>query len=480
MADGGEAEAAAPVLAVDLDGTLLRSDMLHETFLSACTRNKAAPLLALGALLKGRTALKQKLAALAEIDPATLPYNRDVLAKIEEWKARGARIVLVTATVQPLAEDVARHLGHFDEVYGSDGRLNLKGQEKAQLLVSRFGERGFAYAGNSADDLPVWEKSSEAIVLGSDKLCARAASLAPKIVRIEAGGNTAAALLRAMRPHQWLKNLLVFIPALAAHRFDAATLMASLQAFIGFCLIASASYLVNDLLDLAADRRHPWKRRRPFAAGDASIGSGILLALVALLSGLGLAASLKPDFLALLAFYFALTLAYSLWLKHFAIVDICVLSGLYSLRIFGGAVMTGIPVSVWLLAFSIFFFLSLAAVKRQAELVASLAEGNGKMWARGYSTADIPLVGSLLVASGMVSVLVVVLYASSPPVRMLYNGPEWLLGVAFVLLYWIARVAMMTHRGQMHDDPVVFAAKDPISYVCMALVAAFLVAGTLF
>lgn len=476
-----EADQTRQVLAVDLDGTLLRSDMLYETFLSACSRNLATPLIALGALVKGKAALKQRLAAMAEIDVATLPYNRAVLDTVKDWKTGGGHVALVTASSQPIADRIASHLGLFDEVHGSDGERNLKAQAKADFLAGRYGERGFAYVGDSAADLPVWQRASEAIVVGTnERLHRQAAGLAPQSARIEIPSTGAMALLRAMRPHQWLKNLLVFIPALAAHRFDMPTILASLQAFVAFCLVASASYIVNDLLDLSADRRHQTKQKRPFASGDASIGMGLILAAAALLSGLGMAAALKLEFFALAGLYFILTLAYSLWLKRVAIVDICVLSGLYAMRMFGGAIMTGIAISVWLLAFSVFFFLSLAAVKRQAELIGGQNRGVTKITARDYAPSDIPLVGNLVVASGMVSVLVIVLYASSAPVKLLYKSPEWLLGVAFVLLYWIARIAMVTHRGWMHDDPVVFAAKDRTSHLCILLVGALLLMGTLF
>ena len=472
----------ARILAVDLDGTLLRSDLLYESFVSACTRNPATPLIAMGALLRGKVALKLRLAELSDIDAATLPYNDSVIAALREWRAGGGRTALVTASAQELAERVAEHLGLFDEVHGSSRAVgNLKGEVKAEFLARRLGERGFAYAGNSSADFPVWRRSAQALaVTGSANFFARVARSAPGAVRIEVPARPAMAVLRALRPHQWLKNLLVFVPALAGHRLDFETLLASVLAFVAFCLVASGSYVVNDLLDLRADRRHPSKRRRPFASGDVPIAWGLAIGPAALAGGLGLAAALNVPFFWLLSLYAVATLAYSLWMKRIVIVDICLLSALYALRIFGGAIMTGISISVWLLAFSIFFFLSLAAVKRQAELIGAAAQGEARANGRGYIPADIPLIGSLVIGSGMVSVLVIVLYASSPVVRMLYRSPEWLLGVAFVVLYWIARTAMITHRGEMHDDPVVFAASDRTSYACMAVILALLLAGTRF
>ena len=283
---------------------------------------------------------------------------------------------------------------------------------------------------------------------------------------------------RVLRPHQWLKNALVFLPLLAAHRFDGKTLFDAGLAFISFSLVASSVYVLNDLVDLEADRAHPRKRHRPFASGAIAISRGPLLVLAPLGAGALVATLLGPWFGLVLVGYYATTLAYSLFLKRYIVIDICVLAGLYTFRIIAGGTATGIEISVWLLAFSVFFFLSLAAVKRQAELVDGAASGNLQAHGRGYITDDLPIVASMAISSGYVSVLVMALYLNSPAVSELYATPAMLWGICLVLLYWLSRMVMVTHRGRMHDDPVVFAVKDRISLICFALVLAIAIAGT--
>jgi 4-hydroxybenzoate polyprenyltransferase len=285
------------------------------------------------------------------------------------------------------------------------------------------------------------------------------------------------AVLQAARPHQWLKNLLVFLPMLAAHRFDAATLGASLLAFVAFSLVASSVYVLNDLLDLAADRAHPRKRGRPFASGRVPLGLATAMLPVLLVAGLAVAATLGATFLGVIAFYWIVTLAYSLLLKRRMVVDICTLAGLYTLRIIAGGVAAGLPPSVWMLAFSIFFFFAIAAVKRQGELIDGAARGELKAWGRGYHVEDVAVVSAMALASGYVSVLVLALYLDSPAVSRLYGRPEALWGICLVLLYWISRLVMVTHRGRMDDDPVVFAVRDPVSRVCLLAIAALALAG---
>lgn len=276
-----------------------------------------------------------------------------------------------------------------------------------------------------------------------------------------------------------MKNILVFVPMLAAHDITGTTFFASLLAFISFSLVASSVYVLNDLLDLDADRAHPRKRLRPFAAGSIPIASGTWMAGGLLGMGGLIAAFLGPAFFAVMAGYYALTTGYSLYLKRRIVVDICVLAGLYTVRIVAGGVANAIPLSVWLLAFSIFFFLSLAAVKRQAELVDNVKQGKLKASGRGYHVDDLPIISMVSIAAGYVAVLVMALYVSSPGVMQLYANPEVLWGVCAVLLYWITRTVMLTHRGWMHDDPVVYAAKDRISQVCFLIILGFVLAGAI-
>lgn len=290
-------------------------------------------------------------------------------------------------------------------------------------------------------------------------------------------GVQVAPLLAALRPHQWLKNLLVFLPMLAAHRLDGETFLRTALAFLAFCLVASSVYVLNDLIDLSADRTHPRKRRRPFASGALPIVAGHWIGPLLLAAGAVIAAVLGGEFVLLLGSYYVVTLAYSLVLKRLLVIDICVLAGLYTLRIMAGAAATGINLSVWILAFSIFFFFSLAAVKRQAELVDSASRGELGASGRGYRVGDLPLISQMATSSGYVSVVIMALYVNSPQIRQLYEKPSALWGICLVLLFWISRMVMVTHRGKMNDDPVVYAAKDPVSLLCVALIVASTVLG---
>ncbi len=467
-------------LVVDLDGTLLRSDMLFESFWSAFGQDWRSPFLSVAALTGGRASLKRHLAVASSVEAATLPYDPGVIAFVQAWRDAGGRTALVTASDQDFAEEIAAHLGLFDEVHGSDGILNLKGEVKAAFLEQRFGPRGFAYMGDSRADLPVWQRAAKTITVNAPAALRREAErVCDRVEHLATDARAVTPYLKALRPHQWLKNVLVFLPMLAAHRFDGQTLLLSLLAFVSFSLVASSVYVLNDLLDLAADRAHPRKKARPFAAGRIPIAHGTWMVAGLLVTGGLLAIGIGAEFLLAMAGYFLLTAAYSLHLKRRIVIDICVLAGLYTLRIVAGGVATGIELSVWLLAFSVFFFLSLAAVKRQAELIDSAERGNLQPDGRGYRVADLPIISMIAIAGGYVSVLVMGLYVNSPAVVGLYARPEALWGVGAVLLYWITRTVMVAHRGHMHDDPVVYAAKDPISQMCLAIIVALFLAGIL-
>jgi 4-hydroxybenzoate polyprenyltransferase/phosphoserine phosphatase len=471
------ADAPSRVLVVDLDGTLIRTDMLYETFWAALSKRWLNVVPALRALQGGRAALKRTLEGMAEVDPAALPLNEDVLARVRRWREDGGRTALVSASDQRLVERIADHVGLFDDAHGSDGTTNLKGPEKARLLAERFPE-GFAYMGDAHADYTVWEKATRAITVDvAPALRARVDALTVESEHLTTRGSLVRPLLKAMRPHQWLKNVLVFLPVLAAHQFDLVTIGRALLAFTAYSLIASSVYLLNDLLDLASDRAHPRKRARPFASGALPLAWGTALAPGLLAGGVLVSLLLGPAFLGVMAFYYAVTTAYSFNLKRRLVVDICTLAGLYTLRIIAGGVATGIPLSVWLLAFSMFFFFALAAMKRQAELVSGAAAGEEKAHGRGYMTSDLPLVANMAVSSGYVSVLVLALWLDSSAVRELYSETAPLWGICLILLYWISRMVMITHRGWMHDDPVVFAARDRNSILCGALIFVLAVAG---
>ncbi len=458
-------------LVVDLDGTLLRSDILYETFWSSIAHDWRSPFLASMALFKGRAALKRYLALSARLEITTLPYDADVIAYIKAWKADGGRTALVTASDQTIAQAIAEHLELFDEVHGSDGTRNLKGKEKAAFLQERFGTAEFAYMADAPADLAVWKQAAMAITINASKSLRREAELvATNVEHLSTTSNSAKPYVMALRPHQWLKNTLVFTPMLAAHQLDVGTMSLALLAFISFSLIASSVYVLNDLFDLTADRAHPRKRNRPFASGSIPISRGVWMAGTLVLLGTVFALSVGPVFFLLMLGYYLLTTAYSLYLKRQMIIDICVLACLYTIRIIVGGVATDIPLSIWLLAFSIFFFFSLAAIKRQAELVDNTKRGQLEATGRGYHVDDLPIISMIGIGAGYVSVLVMALYVNSPNVIELYTAPNALWGICAILLFWITRAVMVAHRGNMNDDPVIYATKDRMSQACFVVI----------
>jgi 4-hydroxybenzoate polyprenyltransferase/phosphoglycolate phosphatase-like HAD superfamily hydrolase len=468
------------VLVVDLDDTLVRTDMLFETFWSAVSVRWLNIIPALQALRSGKAVFKQKLEELGPVDPDLLPYNEDILQYVRDWRSKGGRTALVSASNQRIVQRIADHLQLFDDVRGSDGTHNLKGPNKAQYLQETYGIGRFAYVGDAEADLAIWRDAAKAVTVDvPEALAAKVDTQAAVVEHLKTRDGRRNPLLKAMRPHQWLKNILVFLPLLAAHQFGVATLAQALLAFVAFSLIASSVYLLNDLLDLAADRAHPRKRLRPFANGTLPLAWGTVLAPGLLVVGFGLAAFLGPMFIGVMALYYAITTAYSFFLKRLLVIDICTLAGLYTLRIIAGGVATGLTLSVWLLAFSIFFFFALAAVKRQAELVAGGASGNDQAHGRSYRNTDLPIVTNMAVSSGYVSVLVMALYLNTEAVATLYTTPAALWGICLVLLFWLSRMVMISHRGWMHDDPVVFAAKDRISLICAVIIFGCAVSGSL-
>ena len=424
--------------------------------------------------------MKRRLADLSDVNIASLPFNDEVVNYVRRWRAQGGLTVLATACDQSLADKVAAHLGIFDEVYGSDAKTNLKGICKADFLRDRFGDRGFAYVGDANADIPVWQAAAKTITVNvSRRLKARVETLREDAMHLTKPLGSPKPYLKALRPHQWLKNLLVFVPMLAAHELTAETLARSLLAFIAFSLVASSVYLLNDLLDLSADRAHPRKRYRPFASGDVPLAHGTWLVPLLSLAGFALAVPLGARFILVLLAYYAITTAYSLYFKRLSVIDICLLAGLYTLRIVAGGAATGIPLSVWLLAFCIFLFLALAAIKREAELVDAMAAGKSTANGRSYHVDDSPVLANMATSAGYVSVLVLAMYINSPAVLELYTRPYALWGICPVLLYWISRMMIVTHRGEMHDDPMVYAVTDRVSQICLLLVIVLLGAGAL-
>jgi len=468
------------VLAVDLDGTLIKSDMLYESFWSAASKDWRSALAAVKALSGGKAALKRALAGASEVVVETLPYNDEVIEYIRAWRTAGGKTALVTASDQGLANRVAAHLNLFDEVHGSDGTNNLKGNNKAAFLASQYGAKAYAYMGDHEADLLVWAGAGRAITVNaSADLRAKAVGLGVEVEHLGTDETDYRPYLKALRPHQWLKNILVFLPMLLGHQLNFAAFFTSFLAFCAFSLVASSVYVLNDLLDLAADRAHPRKCKRPFASGTLPIAHGTGLAGGLFAAGFVLSLVISPLFLFVMLCYYTMTTGYSLYFKRRMVIDICVLAGLYTMRIIAGGVASSVPLSVWLLAFSVFLFFSLAAVKRQAELVDTAKAGKLSTSGRGYHVDDLSIISQMALASGYVSVLVLALYMTSPQVSLLYSNPSVLWGICLVLLFWVSWIVMTTHRGEMHDDPIVFAVKDRISRICGLLAVGFAIGGAL-
>lgn len=460
---------STPVV-VDLDGTLLKSDTLFETANELMFANPLNLFKIAVWLHQGKVILKSQLAKMSNIDPVTLPYNNSVVAWLHDQKTLGRRLILATASHRLLADKVATHLGFFDEVLATEGELNLKAQNKRDVLVERFGESGFDYVGNDEPDMVVWQSARKAYVVSSSPAF---------ISRVKALGNLEKvfsaellprgfALTKALRPHQWIKNLLIFVPLLAAHLFtDGISLFNSALAFVIFGLTASSVYILNDLADVDDDRHHHRKRFRPFASGNLSLLTGWLAWPLLLLTAFILGSTFLPlSFTGVLGAYFVLTLAYSLRLKQSAMLDVLTLAGLYTIRIIAGAAAIAVPLSFWLLTFSMFVFLSLAFIKRFSELKSARHSGHeGNIRGRGYVHQDLELVSSMGSGAGYLSVLVLALYIQDVHTAELYAAPQVIWLACPILLYWISRAWLIAHRGQMHDDPIVFAIKDRVSWI---------------
>jgi len=456
-----------PPLVVDLDGTLIKTDLLLE---SVCSLLRQEPL-ALFALpiwlLKGRAHLKREIAQRVQLDPALLPYRTELLDYLRAEHDKGRSVILATASDERFARQVADHLTLFDMVLASDGITNLAAERKRARLVAQFGEKGFDYAGNESRDLAVWSSARKAIVVSPNPRLKQAAVKVSQFERAFAEpGASVAEYLRALRPQQWLKNILVFVPLFAAHLFtEPILLVRTIIAFVAFCCCASSGYLVNDLCDLPADRHHPAKRLRPFASGELPLAYGFAMAPVLAVFGCLLAGLLSGLSLGIVVLYFIVAAAYSLSLKKEVLLDVFTLASLYTLRIIEGGLAAAVPLSVWLLAFSMFLFLSLAFVKRYAELVIMRGVDGDQAKARSYELSDAELLVSKGTASGYAAVLVLSLYIGSGAVKVLYSTHEVLWLVCPLLLYWIGYLWLVAHRGKMYHDPLVFAVRDRTSRI---------------
>ncbi len=460
-------------MCVDLDGTLVKSDTLVDSLL-VLARTHPALLFALPAvLLRGKAAFKAYITSHVTLDVVHLPYNRKLLQFLHEERARGRAIYLVTGADVRLAERVADHLGIFAGVLGSDGAVNLTGNNKLNRLRSELGDVAYDYIGNDVPDLPLLVHATEPMVANPSlrlRWRLRARRIRPSRAFIERG-RPLGSVLRAMRMHQWTKNLLIFLPLLLAHVIAANRLRSALLAFLCFSVTASSAYIVNDLLDIEADRCHPQKRMRPFAAGDLSAFAGLGVVALFLLLAFSGARLLPVAFLGWLLFYLAATLAYSWYLKRVALVDVLVLSGLYTLRLLAGSAATQSHISHWLAGFSVFLFFSLAIVKRFAELQNLRTTGSQPRNGRGYLVADLDQLRSFGTSSAFAAVMIFAIYISGSDVVMLYRNARFLWLIVPLMILWLCRVWLLASRGELNEDPLVFALTDRLSLLIGVAVA---------
>jgi 4-hydroxybenzoate polyprenyltransferase/phosphoserine phosphatase len=461
-------------LCVDLDGTLVKSDTLVDSLL-VLLRTRPLQVLRLPfLLLKGKAAFKAFVTTSVALDVVHLPYNRTLLQYLQSEHARGRAIYLATGAHERLARRVADHLGVFAGVLGSDGATNLTGNKKLNSLEARLRSDVFDYVGNDTPDLPLLAHAAEPMVANPSlglRMAMKSRGIHPA-QSFNESRHPLDALVKAARPHQWAKNLLIFLPVLLAHSFSPAKLLAALGAFCCFCLTASSTYVFNDLLDLEADRRHPRKRFRPFASGDLSGLTGFATAAILLMIGLIGASLVNATFFAWLLVYMVTTVSYSSYLKRVALVDVLVLSGLYTLRMQAGSAATDTPISHWLAGLSIFLFLSLAVVKRFAELENLRMSGAPLKNGRGYLIGDTEQLRAFGTASGYAAVVIFAIYISGRDVTALYRNPSTLWLIVPLILLWISRIWLLASRGELNEDPVVFALTDRLSLLIGVAVAA--------
>lgn len=460
-------------LCVDLDGTLVKSDTLVDSLLALFRKRPILALALPGKLFQGKAAFKAFVTESVSLDVENLPYNRLLLQFLKEQHALGRPLYLATGADVVLARRVSAHLGIFSDVLGSDGTTNLTGNKKLDGLRTHLGSAAFDYVGNATPDLPLLAHATEAMVANpSLALRGKLRSRGIKPAReFHERRSLLASLMRATRPHQWAKNLLIFLPPLLAHNFAIPALLTALLAFVCFSLTASATYIVNDLLDVESDRHHHRKRTRPFAAGDLSPIAGAALSAVLLLIAFVGARLLPLVFYGWLALYLVMTLAYSLYLKKIPLLDVLTLSGLYTLRLLAGSAASGAHISHWLGGYSIFLFFSLAIVKRFAELENLRLKGSLPKNGRGYLVDDLEQLRSFGTASAFSAVVIFSIYISNNDVSKLYRHPTLLWMILPLMLLWLCRVWLLASRGKLHEDPVVFALTDVMSLLIGAGIA---------
>jgi len=466
-------------LVVDLDGTLLRTDLSLESALRFIKQKPWLALLVPFWLLKGRAFLKRRISKLVTVEASLLPLNEMLLRWLKHEKMRGRRLILATASDCDQARAVVEPLGIFDAVMGSDGRCNLKGRNKLHAIVKEYGDQ-FDYAGNSSADLQIWRNCRNAVLVNATRRVEDSARQVANVTEVfPVSPVSLGDLIRAMRCYQWVNNLLVFVPAITSHTVFQGTIAGKAAlAFFSFGFAASATYIFNDLLDLEEDRSHITKKHRPFASGRMSLGSGLLLALACLSISIAIAALVSYGFITVLLAYMILTSLYSVLLKRLVVIDVLALAFLYTLRVIAGNLATGIVFSLWLLPFAFFLFLSLAFSKRAADLIQHQQDNRKLLLGRGYLTTDLDIICIAGICSGFLSSLVMALYINSYSVQLLYRRPTVLWGLQPILLYYVTRLWLICRRGELTEDPIQYVAREPSTYGAALLAIVVLLAAT--
>jgi 4-hydroxybenzoate polyprenyltransferase/phosphoserine phosphatase len=467
-------------LVVDLDGTLLRTDLLHESIVSLFKKKPWKLLAIFFRSIRGRKYAKRRIFAEARLDPAVLPIHTELVAMLRAEKDKGRRLVLATASDQGMAAKAVEPLGLFDLVIGSTGNRDLQGAEKLATIEQHCGN-GFDYAGSSSADHVILTSCRQAILVNADRSVEAKAQRSGNVTRIiSSPRDNVTTTLRSMRIYQWVKNLLIFVPAFTSHEGVRWPIVSECAlAFVAFSLCASATYITNDLLDLEEDRRDPAKRSRPLAAGECSIRRAAIVASVCMLAGLGIAFAAGNRLLPIVLLYVVLTACYSLYVKKVFLLDVLALAALYTLRVIAGHIVTGIAFSMWLLSFCFLLFLSLAFSKRAAELIRVKQSKKEAVLGRGYVLVDLQVVTIAGICSGFLSSLVLALYINSESVVLLYRRPAILWGIFPLLLYYIVRVWIICGRGGLDEDPIVYTAKSKSTYIIAALVCILVIAATI-
>ena len=461
-------------LCVDLDGTLVKSDTLVDSLLVMVRTHSLDLIKVPGWIAKGKATLKAQVTERVELNVAHLPYNKPLMAFLEQQHGQGRKLYLATGADTGLAVRVAQHMGIFDGVLASDGKTNLTGSNKLESFQKHFPGTGFDYIGNARPDLPLLAIAGKAMVANPDGALTSAIRAGKFQVaeRFDDRAPLSRTLRKALRLHQWAKNVLIFLPLVLAHTLALPRVISALIAFLCFSLCASATYILNDLLDIEADRRHPRKRYRPFASGDLSAKSGVLISAAFLAISFAAALLLPGGFLGYLGLYLVTTLSYSFYFKRVVLIDVLLLSGLYTIRLLAGAQAEAVVISPWLAGFSIFLFLSLAMVKRFSEMQNLRTAGTAPSNGRGYLTSDIEQLRAFGTSAAYAAVVVFSFYISSLAGSQLYQHPQRLWLITPLMIFWLSRVWLLASRGELDEDPVIFAVTDKPSLLIGVAVAA--------